>query len=140
MKKYNITEKQPSKDGRYLVKFYNPDMPEYDCVETAWRDFRNGEWDNPIYSHRGDGYKIIAWYENVENFYFTFGSNKDFPYQNTYLVVIARNIEEAIKKFKNKYPHREGSNCINCAFYYNEKEWNEGTKKYYSEEPAEIIE
>lgn len=33
MRKYN--ENDPSKDGNYLVKFYNPNIPEYDCIELV---------------------------------------------------------------------------------------------------------
>lgn len=65
MNKYNGTNK-PSKDGNYLVKFYNPNMPEYDCTELVWRTFENGKWDNPIYNYEGDGYELVGWYENNE--------------------------------------------------------------------------
>lgn len=49
-----------------MVKFYNPNMPEYDCTELVWRTFCNGKWDNPIYNYKGDGYELVGWYENVE--------------------------------------------------------------------------
>lgn len=58
----NIKDK-PSKNGIYLVEFYNKSMPEYDCIETAWREFKDGEWINPIYNHHNDGYKLIGWCE-----------------------------------------------------------------------------
>lgn len=72
-------------------------------------------------------------------FYFTFGSDKDYPYQNTYLIVIADCMGEAMTKFTSKYPNRH-FNCINCAFYYDEATWNKSIKLFYPKEPAEIIE
>lgn len=73
-------------------------------------------------------------------FYFTFGSDCGFPHQNTYLIVIADCKGESMTKFRKKYPDRH-KDCLNCAFVYNEKQW-EGSlnQKYYPEEPAEIIE
>lgn len=56
--------KNPSKDGTYLVKFYNKTMPEYDCTETAWREFKDGKWIDPFYSHPNDGYELVGWYDN----------------------------------------------------------------------------
>ncbi len=73
-------------------------------------------------------------------FYFTFGSDLGFPYQDTYLIVIADCKGEAMTKFQKKYPNRH-KDCLNCAFVYNEEEWNGSlNQEYYSEEPAEIIE
>lgn len=76
-----------------------------------------------------------------KNFYFTFGSDTAFPYQNGYLIVKAEGLRQAQVKFKKKYPNREGSCWLNCAFYYTEEMWNNETSKYYeSEEPFEVIE
>lgn len=55
--------KIPQKDGRYLVKFYNKNRPEYDCTEIVWRGFYNGKWENPIYNYQNDGYEMIGWKE-----------------------------------------------------------------------------
>ena len=55
----------------------------------------------------------------MEKFYFTFGSDPGFPYQNTYLIVYAKNLDEAIEKFRAKHPDRH-LNCVNCAFFYEE--------------------
>lgn len=66
--KYHPITVKPSKDGNYMVKFHNENMPEYDCNELAFRNFSNGKWDNPTYSHKGDGYELVGWYEdNYEN-------------------------------------------------------------------------
>lgn len=73
-------------------------------------------------------------------FYFTFGSDSGFPYQNTYLVVIADCKGEAMTKFQKKYPNRH-KDCLNCAFVYNEEQWSRSLNQvYYSWEPVEIIE
>lgn len=76
-----------------------------------------------------------------EKFYFTFGSSKNFPYQNTYLVVVARNKSNAREGFRMKYPDRDPDYlCINCFDFYNEQTWNKYVKEYYSnQEPADII-
>ena len=69
-------------------------------------------------------------------FYFTFGSDSGFPYQNTYLIVIANTESEAIMKFRSKYPDRS-KNCVNCSFWYTEKQWE--SARMFSR-PVEIIE
>ena len=60
----------------------------------------------------------------LQPFYFTFGSNEAFPYQNGYLVVYAGCRSDAIKAFRQKYPDRE-PDCINCAFIYSKDEWKQ---------------
>lgn len=77
--------------------------------------------------------------DKKNKFYFTFGSDPGFPYQNTYLIVMAYTEKEAIQKFREKYPDRH-KNTFNCAFVYTEQQW-EGSlnQKYYPKEPAEII-
>lgn len=60
---YEVSE-NPTIDGRYLVKFYNKNMPCYDNVEIVWREFRNGVWINPIYNYENDGYVLVGWYDN----------------------------------------------------------------------------
>lgn len=75
----------------------------------------------------------------MSKYYFTFGSNPQFPYQCTYLVVIAGNKKEAVRKFQQKYPNRH-TNVINCSFVYSEEEWHGSlNEKTYPKEPAEII-
>lgn len=73
-------------------------------------------------------YEIISVEElsdnsNNKKFYFTFGSNPQFPYQNGHLVVYAENVDIAIKKYRHKYPDIH-KNTVNCAFIYSEEEWN----------------
>lgn len=64
----------------------------------------------------------------MENFYFTFGSSLQFPFQGGYLIVVANNVKDAIAKYREKYPDVH-ENCVNCAFIYNEEEWNSLSRK-----------
>jgi hypothetical protein len=73
-----------------------------------------------------------------KKYFFTFGSDEKFPYQNTYLVVIADSQEEAEKKFQKQHPNRPGSDCLNYAFCYGEA-WSGRIKGIYPNGPAEII-
>lgn len=73
----------------------------------------------------------------MEKYYFTFGSWKRFPFQNTYLVVIASSYRDAIKGFREKYPD-VNPECLNCSDYYDEEQWK-AIKKHYPHEPADII-
>lgn len=76
---------------------------------------------------------------NKEAFYFTFGSNEQFPYPNSYLVVVAQSERVARAIFQDKYPNRPGSNLLNCSFIYTQKEWDESVSKYYPDGPSDII-
>ena len=40
----------------------------------------------------------------MNKFYFTFGSDENYPYQNTYLIVVAFTLKKAIEVFQKKYP------------------------------------
>ena len=55
---------KPKQEGHYLVKFYNPYMHETDRIEIVQREFKDDEWVNPIYNFKGDGYKLVGWYDN----------------------------------------------------------------------------
>lgn len=73
----------------------------------------------------------------MEKYYFTFGSDEGFPFQNTYIVIIASSYRDAVNYFQSKYPNR-ASHCMNCSDCYNEKEW-ENTRKYYKSIAPEKI-
>ncbi len=76
-----------------------------------------------------------------KKYFFTFGSFKYFPYQNTYLVVIARNKSDACKGFRMKYPDRDPNHpSINCSGIYDEETWGKYVSKYYpNQEPVDIV-
>ena len=58
----------------------------------------------------------------MNKYYFTFGTDENFPYQGGWVEVYAETLKEAIQKFKNKFPNR-CENIINCASYYTEKQF-----------------
>lgn len=78
--------------------------------------------------------------DTEERYYFTFGSSKQFPYQDGYIVVIAENRKAATTKFRAKYPDRN-EDTINCSEIYSEDEWYacKGTH-YHNIEPYETLE
>ncbi len=75
----------------------------------------------------------------MKKWYFTFGSDPGFPYQNTYLIVMADTKREAIEKFRAKFPDRH-ENTANCAFWYSEEQWHGSRNEAFYDDPAEIIE
>lgn len=77
----------------------------------------------------------------IQNFYFTFGSSKQYPYERgQYVVVKAADREKAAHKFMEKYPHPACANVVNCAFYYSQSDWDSYAKSYYeNQQPAEVI-
>ena len=62
------------------------------------------------------------------NFYFTFGSEKKFPFTNGYIVIRAKAIENARHEFKKLFPNTN-KDVLNCSFYYTESEWNSNKNK-----------
>lgn len=59
----------------------------------------------------------------MKTFFYTFGSNEKFPYQNGWVEVHATDWNEAHEKFRARFPDRH-PNCLNCAFYYDEEQWH----------------
>ena len=76
-----------------------------------------------------------------EKFYFTFGRDPQYPYGiDDYVVVEAKGYCEACSLFNMVHPPREGSDLINCAFIYSEKQFMEKCAKYYPDiQPKEVI-
>ncbi|MCM1178645.1 MAG: hypothetical protein NC347_00170 [Clostridium sp.] len=74
----------------------------------------------------------------MEKYYFTFGSWKKFPYQNTYLVVVASSYRDAVKEFRKKHPD-VNPGCMNCSDCYSEEQWKEVGYYYADQRPAEVI-
>ena len=54
----------------------------------------------------------------MEKFYFTYGTDRGYPFRGGWTIINAPNIEAAIKMFQAIHPSRPGSNCLNCADYY----------------------
>lgn len=57
----------------------------------------------------------------LKKYYFTFGSDKSFPFRGGWVEVYAKDIRHAAKVFRKKYPDREDYGCLNCADYYSEE-------------------
>ena len=76
----------------------------------------------------------------MTKFYFTFGADKAYPYPNSYVIVVAENIQTAIEIFRKRFPDRSPG-VVNCAFWYPEDVWKEKGEKYYGKNssPAEIL-
>lgn len=78
--------------------------------------------------------------KGLKKFYFTFGSSEGYPSKcrNGYVVIKAADEASAVKTFRRHYPDRIPG-VVNCAFWYNEKRWNEICARYYvGVEPAEV--
>ena len=52
-------------------------------------------------------------------FYYTFGTDNQFPYKRGWVEVIAKNQEEADRKFRTRFPDVRAG-ILNCAFTYTE--------------------
>lgn len=73
-------------------------------------------------------------------FYFTFGSSKQFPFQNGYIVLYAEDIRAAARKFKSLYPNPYEPDILICSDYYSFEKWKEITQECYKDEaPLKVI-
>lgn len=70
--------------------------------------------------------------QGKHSYYFTFGSDPEFPFGiNNYVEVHADYEDQACEKFRSRYPNREGSDLINCAFIYTEPQWADVGERFY---------
>ena len=70
---------------------------------------------------------LIREYEKFieqKTFYYTFGSDEQFPYKNGWVEVIAESHEEADKKFRRRFTDVH-TGILNCAFVYTEDDFPE---------------
>lgn len=103
-----------------------------ECLEVTHFPDQDDEW---------DCLQCRRPYPKGNPFYFTFGSDPAFPYQNTYLVVFAGDRSDAIAKFRKKYPDRPGhEGTYNTAFTYSQEEWDGSICEKTYGLPAEVIE
>jgi predicted RNA-binding Zn-ribbon protein involved in translation (DUF1610 family) len=57
-------------------------------------------------------------------YYYTFGTDPEYPYSRGWVEVYASSWEEAHEKFRTRFPDRPGhEGTINCAFFYDQKSW-----------------
>ena len=76
-----------------------------------------------------------------QRYYFTFGTDPLFPFGiEEFVEVYAETADQAVAKFNAAYPHRPGSNLVNCAFIYNEAKWEPIWKEnYHGKRPIVVI-
>lgn len=58
----------------------------------------------------------------LNSYYYTFGSDPQFPYYRGWVEVRARSWSEAHEKFRAKFPDRNPG-ILNCAFFYDADQW-----------------
>lgn len=58
----------------------------------------------------------------MKNFYFTYGSNPQFPFSYGCSRVVASDKHEACRIFRTYHPNVNG--CMNCADIYSEEQFN----------------
>lgn len=74
--------------------------------------------------------EIMAMFEPLEKFYFTYGTDEDYPYQGGWTEVYAMNRHEACSKFTARHGSRyPDSKIVNCASIYSADEF-EATNMY----------
>lgn len=73
-----------------------------------------------------------------QNFYFTFGSWKGFPFQNGYILVRALDEADAVATFRQHYPDVH-QNTVNCSFIYSEQEWQMSNNSYDVNRQFEVL-
>lgn len=55
----------------------------------------------------------------MNKYFYTFGTDPQFPYCRGWVEVHADSWEAAHEKFRARFPDRH-ENCLNCAFFYDE--------------------
>ena len=63
----------------------------------------------------------------MASFYFTYGRDENYPYQDGWTMVIADNDSIAAAVFSAYHPPRDGQGFLNCASFYDEENFM-GTK------------
>lgn len=58
-----------------------------------------------------------------QRFYFTFGTDRRFPFCGGWVEILAKDMQAAQKIFEQHYPSRPGSDLLNCAFCYTEDDF-----------------
>jgi len=63
---------------------------------------------------------------NMNSYFYTFGSDPGFPYQNGWVEVRATSRNEADHKFRTRFPDRPGhEGTMNYSFCYTKERWNQ---------------
>lgn len=75
--------------------------------------------------------RLIAKQKELPVFYFTYASNPQFPYQDGWTEVSAPDRSTACQIFNTVHPPRDGENCVNCSWIYDQEQFRE-TSMYKS--------
>ena len=71
----------------------------------------------------------------AKRFYYTFGTDPRYPYKGGYVVIEAKDEDQADKVFRAYYPDRNPDlPCLNCAFVYPEEEFFNDWEAVWSKE------
>lgn len=114
------------------------DVISYVLIKV-WYQIEKGKTSGSVLDANGN--KIGGWsMKRLQAWYFTFGSDEEYPYhRGQYVKVYAYSKSEAIKKYNQKHPMRNGK-FINCAFYYSQEEWDKQLCSKYETKCVEVIE
>lgn len=131
--------------GMGLISVSAAEQLDFDYTELhrfiagvlEWNNIEN-ETEDGTYHFRD--LNILLTRNLPKKYYFTFGNNEKFPYQDGYLIVIASDIKEAWKKFRAKYPDKSPG-ILNCSDYYTESVFNKHLVDGYfkDKQPFETI-
>ena len=58
-------------------------------------------------------------------YYFTFGTDPDYPFAGGWVTVAAPSRQAAVQIFRLYYPNEAGTDALNCADVYTEEEFKE---------------
>lgn len=61
----------------------------------------------------------------MPTFYFTYGTDEQFPFKGGWTEITAPNLYDAQKIFKIFHPNNANTDCLNCAFFYTEESFKE---------------
>ena len=107
----------------YTIRYRETYQKIYTVKANSFKEAKGKLWAD-LFEGKEEGPKecIGSSMEELTPFYFTFGTDPEFPYQNGYLVVYASTLSEAVRKFQEKYPNRM-LNLLNCSSVYSRSVW-----------------
>lgn len=88
--------------------------------------------DEALRAMKGNHIPAAAWdvainpeeYDLMSSYYFTFGSDPEFPYRNAWIEIVASSWEEATELFRQAVPDRTPG-TLNCSFCYDQEKWEQ---------------
>lgn len=76
----------------------------------------------------------------MQKYYFTFGSDEKFPYQNGFIEVRAESYVDAVRVFRDNVPDRT-KDVLNCSDVYDQEQWKKVLEHghYRGEKPKAVF-